>query len=159
MSIFRRVVAGIEVDGIREIRFVRLGPILAQNWPWSRVRPLQLRRSQISSLPSQALYEISLCSKISICIDEHSLQCPFQNGLSQYIRNGLCVSTHSREIGISNGPGLHSIPYSLEAELETQSRVSLYKPHVIQSMPSLFETVTQKFDCEKIPLQTDSPAL
>jgi hypothetical protein len=39
MSIFRRVVAGIEVDGIREIRFVRLGPILAQNWSRSRVRP------------------------------------------------------------------------------------------------------------------------
>jgi hypothetical protein len=44
MSIFRRVVAEIEVGGIQEIRFVRLGPILARNWPWSRVRPVQLRR-------------------------------------------------------------------------------------------------------------------
>jgi hypothetical protein len=157
MSIFRRVDAGIEVDGIREIRFVRLGPILARKWPRSRVRPLQRRRFLL--FPSQGHYEISLCSKFSIFTDEHSLQCLLQNCPSQYRRDDLYASTHATEIGILNGPGLHSIRYSLEAELEAQSRVSLYKPHVIQSMFSLFETVTQKFDCEKIPLQTSPTAL
>jgi len=97
MSIFRRVVAGIEVDGIREIRFVRLGPILARNWPRSRVRPLQNRRFLLI-LPSspEDFTKFSLFLQFSICIDKHSLRCHCNSHLNQYMRNERHVSTYAR---------------------------------------------------------------
>jgi hypothetical protein len=108
MSIFRRVVAGIEVDGIREIRFVRLGPILARNWLWSRVRPLQRRRFLLfhfkdftKSVSSQKFQFVSMSNRCSV-------HCKIAQ-VNIYVMT--YTLQHMPEKSASNGLGLHSIPY------------------------------------------------